>query len=123
MTSAGKAFERNSFVAVTTTDLARARAFWVEGLGATVTEEAPGHHVMMDVGGLRLCIDVEDGDTHRAGGGDPVVGLKVLSLPDALEHLAGRGVRPIDGPTRGARGSYARFRDPDGRIVILTEAD
>ena len=117
------AFDRYSFVAVTTRDLARARAFWVRDLGCAVTEEDPGHHVIVDVGGLRLCIDVEDGDAHRGGGSDPLIGLKVTSLASALSTLASRGILPVEGPTRGAKGSWARVVDPDGRSVIFTEAD
>jgi hypothetical protein len=116
-------FERCSFVAVTTTDLASARAVWVETLGGRVTEEQAGHHAIVDVGGLRLCLDVEDGDVHRAGGSDPVVGLHVRDLEAALAALSARGVRPVEGPTRGRRGSWARIEDPDGRAVVLTEAD
>ena len=116
-------FERYSFVAVTTKDLARAKAFWVGALGCAVTEELDGHHVIVDAGGLRLCVDAEDGDVHRSGGADPVIGLKVRSLPETLRALAGRGIRPVEGPTRGSRGAWARIEDPDGRCVILSEAD
>ena len=123
MSPVGPVFERYSFVAVTTTDLARARAFWVGAMGGRVTEEEPGHHAIVDVGGLRLCLDVEDGDVHRAGGSDPVVGLHVRDLSASLSTLAARGVRPVEGPTKGRRGSWARIEDPDGRCVVLTEAD
>ena len=115
--------ERYSFVAVTTTDLARARTFWVDQMGFSVTEEAAGHHFIVDAGGLRLCVDLADGGVHRAGGGDPVIGFKVARLAPALEALVRRGVRPEKGPVTGARGSFAELRDPDGRVVILTETD
>ena len=120
---AARAFERYAFVAVTTKSLARARRFWVEGLGCRVTQEARGEFLMVDAGGLRLCLDVEDGDTHRAGGSDPVIGLRVASVPRTLRRLAARGLRSLEDPVQGLRGAYVRLRDPDGRIVILTEAD
>lgn len=116
-------FDRCSFVAVTTRDLARARRFWVEGLGCRVTEEEPGGHLIVDAGGLRLCIDLEDGDLHRAGGSDPVVGLKVTDLTATLRALASRGLPAERGPLPGTRGAWALLRDPDGRGVVLTEAD
>jgi catechol 2,3-dioxygenase-like lactoylglutathione lyase family enzyme len=119
----GRAFHRYAFVAVTTRDLARAKAFWVDALGCAVTEEEPGDYVIVDAGGLRLCIDLEDGDTHRLGGSDPVIGLEVDSLPRALSRIAERGILPIEAPVAGERGSWARLRDPDGRVVVLTEAD
>jgi catechol 2,3-dioxygenase-like lactoylglutathione lyase family enzyme len=116
-------FERYSFVAVTTTDLDRARKFWVGAMGCRVIEEVPEDHFLVDVGGLRLCVDAEDGDVHRAGGGDPVIGLRVADVKAALVTLAARGVAPVEGPTKGARGSWARLVDPDGRGVVLTESD
>ena len=116
-------FSRYSFVAVTTRDLRAARAFWVGTLGCRVTQEERGQFVMVDAGGLRLCLDVADGDTHRGPGPDPVIGLKVRSVPRALERLAARGIRPMEAPVRGRRGTYARVKDPDGRIVIVSDVD
>ncbi|HKA87709.1 MAG TPA: VOC family protein [Haliangiales bacterium] len=115
--------ERYSFVAITTTDLARARRFWADQMGFGVTEESPGHHFIVDAGGLRLCVDLADGDVHRAGGGDPVIGFKVEDVARTLDALARRGVRAENGPIRGQRGAYAELRDPDGRVVVLTERD
>lgn len=114
--------DRCLFVAVTTKDLERARGFWVGALGFRVTEEQKGHHFMLDAKGLRLCIDLEDGATHVAGGGDPVLGFHVRSLASALEGLARRGVKPEQRTTQGERGVYALLRDPDGHQVVLTEA-
>lgn len=116
-------FERYSFVAITTLDLDRARRFWVDGLGFPVTEEETGHFFIVDAGGLRLCIDLADDDIHKPGSTDPVVGLKVKSVRKVLEDLATRGVEPDRGPVIGPPGSYAELRDPDGRAVIITEAD
>src|SRR5712692_9500804 len=115
--------QRYSFVALTTTDLRRAREFWVDRLGFRVTEERQGDFFIIDAGGLRLCVDLADGDIHVAGGTDPVVGLKVASLEAVLADLAARGVQAASPPVSGGRGRYAVLRDPHGRPVILTEAD
>lgn len=114
---------RYSFVALTTTDLGRQRRFWVNQLGFAITEERAGEFFIVDAGGLRLCVDLADGDVHVAGGKDPVVGLKVDSVAESLTLLAGRGVAVPGEPTSGERGSWAVIRDPDGRAVILTESD
>jgi len=116
-------FDRYAFVAVTTTDLAGSLRFWVDQLGFPITEQEAGHFFIVDAGGLRLCVDTEDGDIHRKGGTDPVIGLKVASLVETLHGLEGRGVRAEKGPVAGARGAWAVIRDPDGRAVILMEAD
>jgi len=116
-------FERYSFVAITTLDLDRARRFWVDALGFPVTEEEAGHFFIVDAGGLRLCIDIADDDIHTPGSTDPVIGLKVKSVRRVIEELGKRGVDPDRGPIIGPRGAYAELRDPDGRAMIITEAD
>ena len=115
--------DRYSFVALSTTDLDRQRAFWVDQLGFPIREESPDEFFIVDAGGLRLCIDLADGDIHVAGGKDPVIGLKVDSVRRTLAALAGRGVEVPREPATAERGSYAVIRDPDGRAVILTETD
>lgn len=117
------AIERYSFVALTTTNLARQREFWVDQLGFPVSEEEPGEFFIVDAGGLRLCVDTPDGEIHVSGGKDPVVGLRVRSVAETLDLLAARGVKAPTGPVSGGRGNYAVLRDPDGRAVILTETD
>jgi catechol 2,3-dioxygenase-like lactoylglutathione lyase family enzyme len=114
---------RYSFVALTTADLARQRAFWVDQLSFEILEENPGEFFMVNAGGLRLCVDLADGDVHVAGGKDPVIGLNVDSVQKTLAALADRGVPVPEKPIYAQRGSYAVVRDPDGRAVILTEAD
>lgn len=118
-------FQRYAFVAMTSSDLARARAFWSDTLGFAVTEEKVGEYFIVDAGGLRLCVDADDGEVHRAGarGADPTIGLRVASLAETLARLEERGVRPEGGPVDGERGAHAIIRDPDGRAVVLTEHD
>jgi len=116
-------FERYSFVAVTARDLAASRTFWVDQLGLAVAEENKGHFFIVDAGGLRLCVDTTDGDIHKTGSTDPVIGLKVASLEKTLRSLEKRGVHPSKGPVAGRRGAWAEIRDPDDRAVVLTEAD
>lgn len=116
-------FERYSFVAVTTRNLERARRFWVDALGFPVTEEKSEEYFIVDAGGLRLCIDLADGDVHKSPGSDPVIGLKVRSVRTALAKLKARGLEPKRGPVEAGRTEYAELEDPDGRIVIITEGD
>jgi catechol 2,3-dioxygenase-like lactoylglutathione lyase family enzyme len=116
-------FERYSFVAITTSNLARAREFWVSRLGLPVSEEQPGEFFIVDAGGLRLCVDLPDGQIHKAGSTDPILGLKVARLEPVLAELSGRGVRSDAGITSGARGRFAVIHDPDGRVIVLTEGD
>lgn len=116
-------FERYSFVALTSKDLTTARAFWVDLLGCPTTEERDNEYFIVDVGGLRLCVDKEDGGVHRAGSSDPTIGLKVKSAAAVLAELRNRGLTEEAKVIATARGAYAVIHDPEGRNVILTEMD
>lgn len=115
--------ERYSFVALTTADLARARWFWVDQLEFAVTGEEAGAFFIVDAGTLRLRFDRADGGVRRSGSTDPVMGFKVASLPATLAALAARDIHPIRGVLEGPNGNHAELRDPDGRVVVLSEAD
>ncbi|SRR5712691_5822559 len=97
-------FERYSFVTITTADLKRAHRFWVDQLGLLVTEEKTGEYFIVDVGGLRLCVDV------RTTSGDPTIGLKVGDLSAVLDSLRTPGLMSASGPTEASRGAFATFR-------------
>jgi catechol 2,3-dioxygenase-like lactoylglutathione lyase family enzyme len=114
--------ERCAFVALTTTDLPRARRFWVDQLAFPVTEEDEGHFVV-DAAGLRLRVVLADGNVHRAGSTDPVLAFEVASLAETLADLAERDGYAHRGPAEGPHGAYAELRDPDGRPIVLTEAE
>jgi catechol 2,3-dioxygenase-like lactoylglutathione lyase family enzyme len=115
--------QRYSFVAITTEDLSAARRFWVEQLGFEVLEGRTAEFFIVDAGGLRLCVDRPDGELHVTGSTDPVIGLKVHSVEQTLAQLADRGMAQHDAIQSGARGRHVTIRDPDGRAVVLTEAD
>jgi catechol 2,3-dioxygenase-like lactoylglutathione lyase family enzyme len=116
-------FERYSFVALTAKDLDEAKAFWVKLLGFRVTEERTNDYFIVDVGGLRLCVDKEDAEVHRLGGADPTIGLKVDSAAATVAELVKRGLSEEPKVVKSARGSYAIIHDPEGRSVVLTEHD
>jgi catechol 2,3-dioxygenase-like lactoylglutathione lyase family enzyme len=113
--------ERYSFVAITTRDLAAARHFWVEQLGFAVTEERRDDYFIVDAGGLRLGVDLADGENHILGSTDPVIGFKVSSLTEALEDLRERGWYAE--LVHKVTDTHAILHDPDGRAVVITERD
>jgi catechol 2,3-dioxygenase-like lactoylglutathione lyase family enzyme len=112
--------ERYAFVTIATSDLARAREFWVHGLEFPVTEEQTGQYFIVNAGGLRLCVDRAD-ESHQAGSTDPILGFKVASVSDTLVALAKRGIKCTHEPTTTSKGAWAEIREPDGRFIILTE--
>jgi catechol 2,3-dioxygenase-like lactoylglutathione lyase family enzyme len=116
-------FEKYSFVALTARNLEEAKAFWVKLLGFHITEERANDYFIIDAGGLRLCVDREDGEVHRLGGADPTIGLKVDSAAATVAELIKRGLSEQPKVVKSARGSYAVIHDPEGRSVVLTEHD
>jgi len=115
--------ERYSSVALSTCDLARARSFWVDQLEFAVTQEEIGRFFIIDAGTLRLRVNLADGDIHRPGSTDPIFSFKVASVTATLAGLAARDVNAYRGPRVGPLGASAELRDPDGRTLVLTEAD
>ncbi len=114
--------ERYSFVTVTTENLERARDFWVGALGFPVTEEQAGQFFIVNAGGLRLCVDLAD-EIHRVVSTDPIIGFRVASVPKVLDALTKQGIKSEPAVAPATKGARAEIRDPDGRIVILTEGD
>jgi len=115
--------ERYASVSLATADLPRARWFWVDQLGFALASEEAGRCFIVDAGGLTLRIDAVDGDVHRVGSTDPVVAFKVASVAETLAELATRDVYAHRGPFAGPQGAQAELRDPDGRVVLLTEQE
>lgn len=115
--------ESYSSVGLTTSDLARARWFWVDQLEFAVADEDAGRYFVVDVGTLRLRVDLADGNVYRAGSTDPVIRLRVASLANTLAALAARDVHPTRGLVEAPDGAFAELLDPDGRTIILAESD
>lgn len=81
----------------------------MEQLGFPVTEERRGEFFIIDAGGLRLCVDLADGEIHFPGTTDPVIGLKVRSLPATLGTLVARGINEQAVPVSTAREATPSF--------------
>jgi predicted enzyme related to lactoylglutathione lyase len=114
--------ERYTFMAVTTNDLARARTFWVHHMRCPVVEEREGEYVIVDAGGLKVCVDV-DPERDGEAGNDPVLAFKVASVGDVIAALRGHGVSVVKVDVSAENGKWVEIRDPDGRTLLLTEPD
>ena len=112
--------ERYTFMAVTTADLARARTFWVDHLLCPIIEEASGDYFIVDAGGLKLCVDVDE-TRREAAGADPVIAFRVSSIVDIVSALRSRGVSIIKEEIGAEAGKWAEIHDPDGHTILLTE--
>ena len=110
-----------------TTDLDRARVFYEQVLGLTVTEQTDLARVF-DANGTMLRVTAVP-EVARAG--YTVLGWRVADITAAARELSARGVRFLrfDGMDQDADGVWtspgggriAWFADPDGNTLSLTQ--
>ena len=107
-------------------DLARSRAFYVDGLGWEPELEVPGE-VLMFMAGDRLVFSLWDREAFEAEVGEPVIqgdGVPPVSVAHnvaspgqvrAVLDLARDAGAPVNGPLAREWGGYSGcFSDPDG---------
>lgn len=118
--------QRVSFVTFAVRDLARSRAFYVDGLGWAPELEVPGE-VLMFMAGERLVLSLWDREAFEAEVGESVLhgeGVPPLSVAHnvaspaqvrAVLDLARDAGAPVHGPLAREWGGYSGyFSDPDG---------
>jgi hypothetical protein len=89
------------------------RDFYLEMLGARVLSEKPDVYCEMEVGGLPLCLrQCEHGETSSYF-------HLYLALADRTKVLRALRQRGIVVTTVGP---YTNFRDPEGRVIKLSDA-
>jgi predicted lactoylglutathione lyase len=118
--------QRISFVSLAVRDVARSRAFYVDGLGWTEEMHVPGEVLMIQVGEHvvlslwdRAHFEAEVGTIGDGGGVPPVTIAHNVPTPaevDDVLALARRvGADPVsDGQQRDWGGYTGYFADPDG---------
>lgn len=111
---------------ISTTDAARARAFYGELLGLTLSDD--GFALVADVAGAQLRITTLPG--FKAGEA-PAFGFNVPDVSAAAAGLRAKGVEfvryPFLGDAQDADGIWtapdgsklAWFKDPDGNLLVL----
>lgn len=107
-------------IALTVTDLDKAKAFYVEVLGLSPLFDA-GKMSFLDAGGVRIMLSAQGG---KPGGRGTLVYLKVADVRAAHEELSSKGVhfeQPPHVVGRAAEGDawLAWCSDPDGNLIGL----
>jgi len=104
-------------VAVSVRSLDEARRFYVERLGFRVVKEEPGASVMVNLGTIRLCLDVSHAARRR--GGTKLI-FQTRNVAKTAAELDARGVAYEE--HTGARvGNYVEVGDPDGNVIVFAE--
>lgn len=112
--------EKIGQVALTVTDLARARDFYQNTLGMRFLFDA-GSMVFFQCGDIRLALGTESQGAPRGG---TILYFMVEDLPAVHAHLAGQGVDFVQPPHLVARMPdhdlwLAFLRDPDENVIGL----
>ena len=112
---------------VATTDLARARAFYADVVGLTVTEDSP-FACVFDANGTAVRVTPVRDHTPAPF---TVLGWTVRDMAASVRDLVSRGVgfQRFDGMDQDELGVWtapggdrvAWFKDPDGNVLSLTE--
>ncbi|MCV0403858.1 MAG: VOC family protein [Chloroflexi bacterium] len=120
--------ERRAFSGYSANDIDKARAFYAETLGLTVTEEMGMLNLDL-AGGQRVIIYPKD--DHEAAT-FTVLNFEVPDIDEAVNELATRGVtfERYDGLPQDERGiarefgpPIAWFKDPAGNILSLIQPE
>ena len=121
-------FSHVSFTSIPVEDALRARDFYRDNLGLTVSVDAPfgqGRWIMLEVPGARTRIHLVD----RSGGGgrqaQPVLPLSAPELDDAVEQLRNAGVTIAAEPKPAEWDPdvrYAMIRDSEDNLVLVASA-
>ncbi len=110
---------------VRTSDWERARAFYVDVIGATAVERRVGYSFRLGDTQINCQGPETVGDplprVHIAAGNSELCFRWAGPIDDAVKHLQRHGVAVVQGPvqrfgTRG-RGTSVYFRDPDGSLM------
>lgn len=115
--------EEIAFVAYPVTDIKRAREFYENVLGLTVStvfgdEDDGWCWIEYDIGAGTLAISNCDKKWKPCQDGC-TAGLEVDDLNTAIEEVKASGVGKVDGPHESPVCSLAFISDPDGNTIIL----
>ena len=107
-------------VALFTADVEAAKAFYGDLLTAEPTAEWPGGAIFA-AGSAKLLVHERAGALAGAPPNEDHFALGVHALDDTCRALERRGVALLVGPRDYPWGRSAYLRDPDGRLVELSQ--
>jgi catechol 2,3-dioxygenase-like lactoylglutathione lyase family enzyme len=103
---------------LTSTNIARSRAFYNGKLGFRVLEEGDAGFVV-DAGGVKLQVG-RNGLKAPLAHAEPKLVFDTKELAARCTQLRDLGVS-VDGPRQAPEGQFAELSDPDGHPIVLWE--
>ena len=109
-------------VTLTVVNLEQAVPFYEDVLGLSKKYYFPGDYAGFDCGGVE--IGLSTGTSKNPAEGIPCINFLVENLDKTVQFLHERGVHFVKEPQDTAWGGrIARFSDPDGNVMQLTQID
>jgi predicted enzyme related to lactoylglutathione lyase len=109
-------------VTFTVSNLERAVAFYENVLGLSKKYHFPENYAGFDCGGVE--IGLAPGAALTSNEGAPCLNFLVVNIDESIRILHERGVHFVEEPQDTAWGGrIARFADPDGNVLQLTQID
>ena len=107
--------------ALFTDDVDAVKAFYARLVGASPVAEWPGGAIF-GVGGVKLLVHERAGAPEGGPPNEDHFALAVADLDATAAELAGEGVTFLVEPREYDWGRSAYLRDPDGRLVELSQS-
>jgi catechol 2,3-dioxygenase-like lactoylglutathione lyase family enzyme len=114
-----------NFVGIPTRDQEQALAFWTEKMGFKVVTDkqmGPGQRwIELAIPGAQTCIVLHTPEGHEDRVGTFFNGsFGCDDVNYTYAQLSGRGVEFVEPPEKQPWGNFAKFKDPDGNIFVLS---
>ena len=101
-------------------NLDRAKTFYRDCLGLSLTDEQPGHHAKFDGGPSFVCLERKGAENYPSAD-KAVLFLEVPNLDRAIARIGPERILHHE-PNPGGRGrAWAVLHDPEGHNILLLE--
>ena len=113
------------FVSIPTSDQDRAVAFWTEQVGLTVMSDQPFNDtqrwIELAIGNspTRFVLFTPEGQEERIGSFFNGA-LACDDVEATYRQLSAKGVEFVDAPQKQPWGTFAKFKDPDGNVFVIS---
>jgi predicted enzyme related to lactoylglutathione lyase len=94
-------------------DLERARGFYVDTLGLTISDEQAGHHVKFDSAAGFICLEQKGAESYPSRD-KAVLFFEVADLPATLRAIGGDKLVQ-------SKSNWAVLHDPEGHNILLLQ--
>jgi predicted enzyme related to lactoylglutathione lyase len=101
--------------------LARAKKFYRDILGLTLTNETRGHHAQFAAGDVFLCLERKGAENYPSAD-KAVVFFEVRELAAAVKALGRKRILRYEPQSGARRPAWALLHDPEGHNILLLES-